>query len=129
VADLVPAEDIEQIVGVQRHTSEHFGRAVSGEERFYILHSRACRNSGIDLRECPFSVALDRGIDPAEWIPDVPTMLDLVDGRLVDADTLGRSAMHAVIADACAHRATQTHAGITTCLTCMVIVELPDGGA
>jgi hypothetical protein len=32
------------------------------EQTVYILHSRECLTSGIDLRDCRFSLALDRQI-------------------------------------------------------------------
>jgi hypothetical protein len=67
MSDLVPAEDIERIVGVQRHYQAHYGRASSTEQVVYILHSKECLDSGIDLRECRFSVALDRGINERRW--------------------------------------------------------------
>lgn len=67
MSDLVPAEDIERIVGVARHPTEHYARAVSAEQRVYILHSQNCKNSGRDLRTCGFSVALDSGIEVAAW--------------------------------------------------------------
>lgn len=67
MADLVPASEIEQIVGVKRHITRHYARAVSAEQRVYILHSHTCRDSGIDLRDCIFSQALDRGIDEYDW--------------------------------------------------------------
>jgi hypothetical protein len=75
VSDIVPAEDIERIVGVERHPTEHWGRAVSAEQRVYILHSQECLDSGRDLRECPYSLALDNGIDPFDWTEDVPVSL------------------------------------------------------
>lgn len=64
---LESAEKIEGIVGVTRHESIHFARAVSAEERVYILHSRQCTLAYSDLRQCPYSVALDRGIDIVLW--------------------------------------------------------------
>jgi hypothetical protein len=77
MTDIVPAQDIERIVGVPRHATEHWGRAVSDEQRVYILHSRECLESGIDLRDCSFSLALDDGIDPFDWYEDVPVALTL----------------------------------------------------
>jgi hypothetical protein len=59
----VNPDQIEKIVGIRRHETAHYGRAVTDERTFYILHSQQCRDSGADLRQCPFSVALDRGID------------------------------------------------------------------
>lgn len=67
MSELVPADQIEAIVGITRQDSEHYARAVSSEQTVYILHSRDCLNSGIDLRDCPFSLALDNGIDLDVW--------------------------------------------------------------
>jgi hypothetical protein len=64
---LVDPSEIESIVGIERHPTRHYARAVSDEQTVYILHSHRCKDSGIDLRECPFSVALDRGIDMDIW--------------------------------------------------------------
>ncbi len=60
-------EDIETMVGAERHATVHLARAVSADQRLYILHSTECVQAGIDLRECPYSVALDLGIDKALW--------------------------------------------------------------
>lgn len=86
--DLVRADEIEKIVGVERDDVDHYGRAVSGEQKVYILHSRLCRETrGVlesDLRDCPYSRALDDlGINPTEWIQDEPALLAIRDGRLV----------------------------------------------
>jgi hypothetical protein len=67
MTDLVPTEDIERIVGVARHSIEHWGRAVSAEQTVYILHSKACLARGGDLCGCPYSEALDKGIEMARW--------------------------------------------------------------
>lgn len=61
------AETIEATVGAKRHTVDHIGRAVSAEQRVYILHSERCRERYSDLRQCPYSRALDRGIDLKRW--------------------------------------------------------------
>ncbi len=63
MSGLVNPDQIEQLVGIRRHQTEHFGRADSTEQTVYILHSQECKDSGIDLRECPFSIALDQGIE------------------------------------------------------------------
>ncbi|MFC7450529.1 hypothetical protein [Rhodococcus daqingensis] len=85
MSDLVPDDQIERIVGVGRHRKAHFGRAVSSEQTVYVLHSRECRDSGRDLRECRYSVALDLGIDPDRWAgdQDVPVVLGVWNGRLI----------------------------------------------
>lgn len=68
MTELVPPHEIEEKVGVPRHSTEHYGRAVSAEQTTYILHSQECLDSGIDLRECPFSQALDNpGIQLDIW--------------------------------------------------------------
>jgi hypothetical protein len=84
MSDLVAADRIEKIVGASRHPTDHIGRAVSSERTVYILHSHECRDSGIDLRECRYSLALDRGIGLSEWKEDAATRLEIIDGRLVD---------------------------------------------
>lgn len=91
VSDLVPSAEIEGIVGTARHPTEHWGRAASAEQTFYILHSAACRDSGIDLRDCEFSLALDEyGVEMRYWRDheDGPVRLALdADGRLIPAAT------------------------------------------
>lgn len=64
---LEAADKIEAIVGAKRHPTDHLGRAVSAEQRVYVLHSEECAASGIDLRECQYSEALDLGIDLGIW--------------------------------------------------------------
>ena len=64
---LVPADRVEQIVGVGRHRQAHYGRAVSAEQTVYILHSQRCLDTVDDLRNCRFSRALDGGIDRQSW--------------------------------------------------------------
>lgn len=84
MADLVPADQIEQIVGARRHPHQHLGRAVSSEQTVYILHSEKCRDSGIDLRACGWSRALDRGINLADWngYEDRAVVLTIIRERL-----------------------------------------------
>ena len=88
MSDLVPADQIEGIVGASRHATDHIGRAVSAEQTVYILHSCTCLDSGIDLRDCPYSVALDRGIRPAEWVEDSPRRLEIIASRLVGREVI-----------------------------------------
>lgn len=87
MTNLVPRAEIEQIVGVVRHATEHVGRAVSVEQTVYILHSQECLDRDIDLRDCPFSLALDKGISGARWsgFQDEPVELwvSAATGRLV----------------------------------------------
>ncbi|UXA19529.1 hypothetical protein [Mycobacterium sp. SMC-4] len=85
MSDLVPAEDIERIVGVPRHRTVHYGRAVSSEQTVYILHSRECKESGIDLRDCRFSIAMDRGIEMSSWDghEDTSVILGVWNERLI----------------------------------------------
>ena len=88
MTDLVAADQIEPIVGARRHPTHHLGRAVSAEQVVYILHSQTCKDSGLDLRECGYSRALDRGIDPGDWTKDVTVGLVVEGGALVPLDFL-----------------------------------------
>lgn len=85
MTDLVSPEEIEQIVGVPRAPAAHAARVVSEDQTVYILHSGRCRDSGIDLRECDFSLALDRGLPEEEWQgkEDLPVWVVIKEGRLV----------------------------------------------
>ena len=83
MSDLVPPEDVERIVGVARHESEHRARAVSAEQRVYVLHSHECLRATPDLRDCPYSLALDNGIVAADWIEDEPVVVGIAHERLV----------------------------------------------
>ncbi|OZC62127.1 hypothetical protein CH267_00875 [Rhodococcus sp. 06-621-2] len=85
MSDLVPSADIEAIVGADRHRKAHLGRAVSAQQRVYILHSQQCLDSGIDLRECRFSKALDDGIEVDRWAgsEDMPVVLGVWGTKLV----------------------------------------------
>jgi hypothetical protein len=83
---LEPADHIERIVGVPRPTVVEVARAVSDEQRVYILHSRTRVDQTPDLRDCPLSRALDLGIDLDSWSgwEDKPVSVQVgPDGRLV----------------------------------------------
>lgn len=84
MADLVPSDEIEGIVGAKRHFAQHLGRAVSETETVYVLHSEQCLESGIDLLECEWTKILERGIDPDDWagFEDRPVALAVRRGRL-----------------------------------------------
>lgn len=80
---LVPADEIESIVGAKRHPHLHLGTARSEDGQFYILHSKECKDSGIDLTECEYSILLDEyGVD--FWEVDAPLVVHIVssDGEL-----------------------------------------------
>ena len=64
--------------------SAHFARAISAEKTVYLLHSRECKRTNSDLRECRFSVALDTGIT-AMWdhAQDVPVLAGIWEDRLI----------------------------------------------
>lgn len=83
----VPAEKIEQIVGARRHPSIHLARAKSDERWVYVLHSETCLEEfGEDLTQCPYSCALDDGIELSAWAEeqDHPVAISIgSDGRLV----------------------------------------------
>lgn len=60
MTELVDPDHIEELVGARRHPTLHQGNV--GPTTF-ILHSEECRSSAGDLRDCEYSLALDRGID------------------------------------------------------------------
>lgn len=82
---VVPADKIEGIVGRRRHPVNHYARAASAEQTVYVLHSRECLLTTPDLRDCPHSLALGRGIDLDDWIEDVPLRVSVSGGRLLPA--------------------------------------------
>jgi len=57
MTDLVDKSKIESIVGVKRSDRLHYGRKIGST--IYILHSGICEKNYDDLRDCPFSYALD----------------------------------------------------------------------
>ena len=81
MADLVPPENIERIVGAARHPTRHIARAVSAEERVYLLHAEECAEVYDDLRACPFSSALDRGVH-VPFVEDRAVVVRIVGGYL-----------------------------------------------
>lgn len=95
---LEDADKIERIVGASRDATAHIARAVSAEQRVYILHSEACRAEHADLRDYSFSRALDRGIEDAEpwryWrqVQDRPVRVQVWHGYLMPLILATRSA-------------------------------------
>jgi hypothetical protein len=86
MSEIVPADQIEAVVGVSRHPRRHYARAISDEQLVYILHSALCKATTLDLRECPFSMALDNGIEADDWIEslDQPVRVTINrDARLI----------------------------------------------
>ena len=86
MTDLVKSEDIEAYVGVKRNSQDvHYGRAVSATGHWFILHSQKCIDSGIDLRDCEYSLALDRKVNLEAWLDrlDMPVVLRIWNGRLI----------------------------------------------
>ena len=85
MTQLVDPDHIEAIVGHARHDTRHLGRAITAEKTVYILHPWGCLKFWDDLRDCPFSRSLDRGIDIDAWqgYMDRPVRLEVEDDRLV----------------------------------------------
>ena len=86
MSERVPARDIERIVGVKRHQSQHIIRGDYATGRALILHPHNCLARWDDLRDCSWSLALDRG---DAWLPDdKPHYVRVRDG-LSEADGAG----------------------------------------
>lgn len=85
MSEPVPREKIEEIVGHARHPRIHYGRAVSETETFYILHSQQCLEQYDDLSYCPFSIAMDLGLNLPMWAfhMDQPVPIGVYDGELL----------------------------------------------
>lgn len=88
---VVPATEVEHIVGQQRWHFEHIGIVSGGTVT--ILHSHQCRRTLEDLRECEFSRALARGVDywAAPWPVGRPLILEVRNGDLHPALALHRT--------------------------------------
>lgn len=88
----VPTGEIEAIVGARRDPSRHLARAVSDEEMVYILHSADCLGTGIDLRDCEYSIALDQGIDLDVWdgFEDRAVHVSILNGTLIPLEEVQR---------------------------------------
>ena len=77
----VPADQIEAVVGVKRHQTAHVIRGDYATGMAYILHPHDCLARYADLRDCPWSLALDRG---DAWLPDdKPHYVRVRNGQLV----------------------------------------------
>jgi hypothetical protein len=84
VSILIPPQDIERLVGAVRHETLHLARAATAEQTVYVLHSHECKGLYVDLRDCPFSMALNNGIDQDVW----DDSMDRVVAVSVEADRL-----------------------------------------
>lgn len=76
---------IEKIVGAPRNRKAHFGKLMSDEDRMYIMHSHECVRDNEDLRQCKFSLAMDRNMPEAIWnkYADKTVLLGVMEGALV----------------------------------------------
>jgi len=86
----IPATEVETLVGVKRHETDHYARADSERQVTYVLHSKECLNEGDDLPadDCAFSAAQDLGIVEvaSEWegCEDQPLKVEIdEDGYMV----------------------------------------------
>lgn len=93
MTELVPRTEIERLVGAKRQENAHLGRIDTREEVMYILHSQECKDTTPDLRECPYSKALDLGlfnIDRWKGFYDMSVSLSLdAKGRLNPVRRIG----------------------------------------
>ena len=80
----IPAEEVETLVGRQRHETLHFARADTKAQRTYVLHSVECLNiEGLPSPSCAFITAQEQGIDEVsgEWegCEDQPIQIEIDD--------------------------------------------------
>ena len=71
--ELVDPNKIESIVGVERLDAWHIARWVTADDKIYILHSRQCKDSDIDLRECEYATAAPS--QDFDLFPDTPVVV------------------------------------------------------
>jgi hypothetical protein len=85
MAKLVDPSLIENIVGVRRHPTAHYARVDAATQIVYILHSQKCVQSTPDLRDCYYSLVLDRGINDRDWKGNLnrPVVAGVSNDRLV----------------------------------------------
>lgn len=67
MSNLVDRDKISSLVRAERDYWLHIGRHDFEEEGVYIMHSHLCLSLFPDLRECPYSKALDKGISVEHW--------------------------------------------------------------
>lgn len=103
MTERVPSSEIERIVGMKRHPEWHYARAVSDQRTVYILHSGTCLAHYDDLRECPYSLALDEGIDEMSWSgsEDRPVLVTIQSGLLVPVPELDEGPLTLVVFRTC----------------------------
>lgn len=91
MSKLVPTEEVESVVGATRHQTLHIGRAVTETETLYLLHPHSCKDTGIDLRECEYSLAMDIGINPERWTNffDQAVFVEIENEMVVPVSTIG----------------------------------------
>lgn len=87
MTEIEPGLALEKKFGVRRRLTVHLGLVDTREQRFYILHSKDCIDSGIDLRECEYSLSLDvHGavyLSQDQYLMNKPFILRLLpDGRI-----------------------------------------------
>lgn len=71
----IPAEIVEQKVGVTRHPFLHYAIAIADDEEMMVLHSQECVDNKTTMA-CPFTLALHNGLCDGAWAGhmDVPVV-------------------------------------------------------
>lgn len=92
MVSVVPADEIETIVGTRRKAQQHIARASSQDEQIYVLHSALCVKRR-EITECAYTQALDNGINMEVWEDhqDEPVEVMVSNGRLVPVPWLGQN--------------------------------------
>lgn len=71
MSEIVSPDEIQKAVGgAERDYWLHIGYANTPLDRFYIMHAHTCLSQYTDLRECPYSKALDKQGISADWWED-----------------------------------------------------------
>ena len=92
MAEVVDASEIEHIVGAKRGVL-HKSRAYDSTGQVFILHSHGCLALG-DLLACPYTKAMEQGIDIATWRlrgwMEVPVIVGIHEGTLIPLSKAAR---------------------------------------
>lgn len=89
-----PDVRLDVFLGLKRLGMAHQGMWVSATNEFYILHSEHCRAFTYNLVNCPFSMALDKGV-ATPFEPDIPYVLVVTPDGLLAPDSMRKPWVHA----------------------------------
>ena len=67
MVNIIPPDEIEELVGSARLFDKHVGRVITAERRFVLMHSEQCLQEYDDLRDCPYSQSMQSNFYSGRW--------------------------------------------------------------